>query len=520
MAVATLQLFTAIICLLCSFPLPSHTGKRKHVAMPQLTRKRLALAPPVSTAHSIAAYARISKTSAPHDPSVDKGLVVADAVASRKRKATSIAVEIPSRLTRRTISFPPSSDEDEAVQAPPKRGCRRPDSQVLSPAPIRSTPKGKRVAKAAPSRAHSIHKPSESTVIAKSRRQTQSNIDAILRGNKCANKKDQSIDGSLPPHLADLVRLNKAFLKTVALHIAHAGSNVPIDVRTIAPNLSRTWGKRQVTVEDIRRCIAIQAYSATHDTPSTFIISDYGRGKVCVELAPGHNGAAVNEERLNRQFRQNLGAFCAERATDDMADVGVTLEGLSLDDLPKATITDLGAGAKASPMLVKGQRALSELKSCREAKLQDKEVKKQAVVNNPMLNPDGTKMSLLDRLRLKQLAKANEPLAPAGPELQRRAALNRVTDVAATISMLSLSNPLSLPRQAFTMLAMSERLRDSLRVPVSKEEGMACVRLIATEVAPEWLKVVTIGGRENVVVQRTGQPVDRVIQERVQKLMA
>lgn len=468
---------------------------------------------------SIGAYTRVSKTSALHDSSAGKGLAVAaDAVANRKRKAASIEVQIPSRLAARTVSFPPSSD-DEADTAPPKRPCRRPDFRASSAVPVKSPPKGKRVAKAAPSRTQSVHRPSHSTIIAKSRcqgRTSQSSID-FLEGKKVAHNSGESIDESLPPHIADLVRLNRAFLKTVALHIAHAGSNVPIDVRTVIPNLSRTWGKRQVTVEDIRRCIAIQAYSSKHDASPTFVISDYGRGKVCIELAPG---ASVNEERLIRQFRENLDAFCAERALDGMADVGATLEGLTLDDLPKAAIADMGAAAKASPMLIKGQQALYELKSGREAKQQDREVKKQALVNNTMLHPDGTKMSLLDRLRLKQLAKANESLAPTGPELQRQAALNRVADVAATISMLSLSNPLSLPRQAFTMMAISEKLRDSLRVPVSKEEGMACIRLIAAEVAPEWLKVVTIGGRENVVVQRSGQPVDRVIQERVKRLLA
>jgi hypothetical protein len=84
--------------------------------------------------------------------------------------------------------------------------------------------------------------------------------------------------------------------------------------------------------------------------------------------------------------------------------------------------------------------------------------------------------------------------------------------------MLSLSNPLSLPRQAFTMAVILDKLRDSLRVPLSKEEGMLCVKLIAAEVAPEWLRVVAIGGRENVVVQRNAQPVDRIIQERMQRL--
>ncbi|KAG8428555.1 hypothetical protein J3459_003832 [Metarhizium acridum] len=129
-------------------------------------------------------------------------------------------------------------------------------------------------------------------------------------------------------------------------------------------------------------------------------------------------------------------------------------------------------------------------------------------------------MSLLDRLDTSSSPRRTSPLPPSGPELQRRAALNRVVDVAATISMLSLSNPLSLPRQAFTMLAISDKLRDSLRVPLSAEEGIACVRLIATEVAPEWLRIVAIGGRENVVIQRHGQPIDRVIHERVQKLLA
>ena len=84
--------------------------------------------------------------------------------------------------------------------------------------------------------------------------------------------------------------------------------------------------------------------------------------------------------------------------------------------------------------------------------------------------------------------------------------------------MLSLADP--MPRLAFPMPALVQRLRDSLRMPVSNEEGAACVRLLASEVAPGWIRVVTIGGRENVVVQRSMQPVDRVIRERVSGLLA
>jgi hypothetical protein len=390
---------------------------------------------------------------------------------------------------------------------------------VAKPAP--KTPvKGKKVAKPTPSRAATAHKPSESTIIAKSKqggKTVQTKLDAF---RVTSQKKTQSGDGEFAPELVDLIRLHKAFLKTVTIQIAHNGTIVPIDISSISPHISRTWGKRQVTVDDIRTCIAIQTSTRDPSVVSPFVVSDYGRGKICIELHPDHNNGAVsiNEERLCRQFEENLRALCTDRAHDDVADVDVPLASLSLNELPRADIRNMDSSIKINPILNKGHNALSALKGGMLAKQQEKETKQQATV--AMVNPDGTKMSLLDRLRLKQIAKANGPLPPSGPELQRRAALNRVVDVSATISMLSLSNPASLPRQAFTMALISDKLRDSLRVPLSKEEGMTCVRLIASEIAPEWLKVVTIGGRENVVIQRGLQPVDRVIQERVQKLLA
>lgn len=477
--------------------------------MPRLARRRQV--EPVAPSQSIVNFARVSKSHA-LDASGKKTLI--EPAASKKRKASSYEDDDSTKLTRRTVSFAPSSDEDED-HVPSKRACRREQPVV---APISTTPakivtKGKRTAKTAPKRTEKAHKPSESTVIAQSRRQgkkVQTRIDATYK------KTAKDTAGSLfPQHLAELVHLHKAFLKTVVLQFAHSGSNVPLDFRALVPHVSRSWGKRQITIEDVRRCIAIQSRSS----PSPFVVSDYGRGKVCIELAPDHDAAAINENRLCRQFEENLQALCAERAMDEMTDVEIPLGSLSLGDLPQVDITNMDSGLRANPELVKGQRALSELKNARVAKEEDKAAKQQAAANNPMLNPDGTKMSLLDRLRVKQLARESGPHPPSGPELQRRAALNRVVDVAATISMLSLSNPLSLPRQAFTMPVILERLKDSLRVPVSREEGAACVRLIAAEVAPEWLRIVTIGGRENVVVQRTAQPVDRVIQERVQKLM-
>ncbi|KAF7547024.1 hypothetical protein G7046_g9137 [Stylonectria norvegica] len=460
-------------------------------------------------------FTRVSKGQSFHDSAIKK--IAVEPTATRKRKATSIEEEDHPRLTSRTISFQPSSDDEST---PVKRACRRQEPQITPRKPGRPAIKGKRIARTTPSKTEAAHKPRESTAISQSNTQSkvvQTKIDTALK--KLSKAADESKSDGLPKHLADLVHLHKAFIKTVMVHFAHHGTNSPIDLRTTIPQISRTWGKRQVTIEDIRRCIGLETFTKL-EIISPFIVTDYGRGKVCIELASGADAKPINEEKLCRQFQENLQILCAEKAMDEMANVDITLESLSLADLPKATITDMNAGNNVNPILKKGQRALSELKNGITAKQQEKEAKLIAISNNPTLNPDGTKMSLLDRLRLKQLTKANGPAAPSGPELQRRAALNRVADVAATISMLSLSNPMSLPRQAFAMPAILEKLKDSLRTPMSREEGTTCVRLIAAEVAPEWLRIVTIGGRENVVVQRNYQPVDRVLQERVQKMMA
>ncbi|CAH0059212.1 unnamed protein product [Clonostachys solani] len=442
----------------------------------------------------ITRFTRVSKASIPEAPLKKTAL----SAPSKKRKAAPAEIDENPRLTRRTISFPPSSDEDEVIVS--KRACRR----EQQPEPTPATTKRRR----APAPAS---RPSKPVSTPKKTRQTK--LDSHVKSIPKAEEKNV-----FPQQLAELVDLHRAFINTFMLHVAHSRSSAPVDVRVIAPNISMAWGKRQVTVEDIQRCIAIQS-SARHGYTSPFVVSDYGRGKICVEIDSQQSGTAINEERLCRQFEESLRHICTERTMDEMTDVDINFENLSLADLPKAAIKNKDLGLDANPMLAKGQRTLSSLKSDLANREQEKQAKQVALSSNPMLNPDGSKMSLLDRIRLKQLVKDNGPVPPSGPELERRAALNRVMDVSATLSMMSLSNPVSLPRQAFSMATVMDRLKDSLRMPISKEEATTCIRLLANEVAPEWIRIVALGGRENVVLQRNMQPVDRVLNERVQKLL-
>ncbi|KAF4333963.1 hypothetical protein FBEOM_12219 [Fusarium beomiforme] len=469
-------------------------------------------AAPRSASQSITNFTRISKACTPQDTVKKTVNEPLSSAATRKRKAATDEEAHP-RTKARTTSFAPSSDDE--LSTPMKRALQRPQ-QVTSPSKkITPIAKCKRTAKKTPSRTKIAHKPIGSTPLSENKRQgrtVQTKLDGVLK----KLSKPVAEREALPLHLAELVDIHRAFVKTIMIQFAHNGNNSPIDIRTLIPHISQSWGKRQVNIEDIRRCIAIQTSTKTN-TSSPFMIADYGRGKICVERSSA-DIAPINEERLLKQFEINLRVLGTECSANEM-EINLSLDNLSLNELPKVDIKNMDSRIIANPLLNKGQRALLELKNDIATKQHEKAAKQNAASNSPLLNPDGTKMGLLDRLRLKQLVKANEPLPPSGPELQRRAALNRVGDVAATISMLSLSNPMSLPRQAFTMAVILEKLKDSLRVPVSKEEGAACVRLIASEVAPEWLRIVTIGGRENVVVQRNSQPVDRVLQNRVQKLL-
>ncbi|OAA71443.1 hypothetical protein ISF_01994 [Cordyceps fumosorosea ARSEF 2679] len=519
--------------------------------MARTARARAPLAAKQGPAPSIAAFTRVSKSHVFSDATAKKVIVssadLTTTTPSKKRKASSPSgSDACAHYMRRNISFSPSDDEedenqttiehqhDDVAQRNTKRACRRqepaftaqsektPVKAVVATPTAKGRP-GKPVAKTPVSRKQAAHRPSASTIISKSRQVAkagQARIDAFCtkKQQQAKSAADKDIDAAFPPHLAELVRLHRAFLSSVVMQMAHTRSAVPLDIRELAPNIARSWRKRAVTVEDVRRCVAIESSVQEDGIKSPFIVADYGKGKVCVELRAGNDGTAINEAQLCRQFENNLKMLCTERATDQMVDVDVALEALSLAELPQADLTDMNTSVTTAALLAKGHKALSDLKSDMAAKQQEREAKQKAAAA-PLLNADGTKMSLLDRLRHKQLAAANAPLPPTGPELQRRAALNRVVDVASTISMLSLSNPASLPRQAFTMVAIVEKLRDSLRVPMSKEEGVDCIRLIAKEIAPEWLRIVTIGGRENVVIQRGGEPISRAIQERVQRLL-
>ncbi|KAK1829076.1 hypothetical protein QBC39DRAFT_263911 [Podospora conica] len=321
----------------------------------------------------------------------------------------------------------------------------------------------------------------------------------------------QNDDADLPAELLDLLDLHIAFLKTLSMSYAHQSRHAPIDLRTLFSAITRAWGKRQVTLDDVRLCVGVLGWSPTKATAPQlpFFLADYGRSKVCIESHADVAAGPLREPKLAMDFEANLRALWAASNSPTAP--------LFLATLPKAPLKSCAA---VHPILNKGQRTLTELKNGIVRKPEPAPTPAPVVVT---ANQDAPKPSLLDRLRLKALAASQSPAGPTPAELMRQAALHRAEDVAAVISMLCVATAGGGGgmggRVAFPMPALLTKLRDSLRTPVSAEDGACCVRLLAGEVAPGWLRIVTVGGRENVVVTVAGQPGAGVIGERVKVLL-
>jgi hypothetical protein len=486
-------------------------------------RRGKAVEPAKQTTASITVFTRVSKVQtaakdvsqkvSAHEAPRTSGIEV---VLSRKRKADNVL----------------DSQEISAAATVSKKS-RQDVIKVLAPRPIshlkrRKAPADEDKENAIPVKANTLEKfllppstialSSTSKPTQKRRRSSDANSEpaALLerlniqsparKRTRVKPSQTREILEQLPQELLDLLSLHTALLKSLTLQYAHNGPNVPVDIRSICPGVAQSWGKRKVTSEDIQRCVGVLGWACNNQTStSPFILCDYGRGKLCIELTLEASSAHFDEERLNKTFESNLRSLWSLRKDSDPR--------AFTSSLPQATMTQR---ASAVPLLVKGRNAMDSLKADLAKRQAEKEARAEAL---PILNADGTKMSLLDRIKHKELALSQSAAPPSPAELQRRAALQRAEDVAGVIGMLTTATAQGRARISFTMPQLLVKLKDSLRTPVSQEDGAACVRLLAAEVAPEWLRIVTIGGKENVVIQCAMQPSKALVGQRVAVLL-
>ncbi|KAL8928587.1 MAG: hypothetical protein Q9208_001821 [Pyrenodesmia sp. 3 TL-2023] len=345
---------------------------------------------------------------------------------------------------------------------------------------------------------------------------------------------DREDDLVLPDELQDLINLHSSFLTALSLHYAHHGSLAPVDFRNLRPNIERAWRKRNVSIQDVQRTLALQQLSSS--TPSKLSLSDYGSAKICLEIeAPAHNVSLhkrlLNEEQLNKIFQANLLDRWASHAgcAEDF-----------VRSLPLTPITPCTSATALAPLLAKGQHRLEDLKAGAiraQARSQPKITSRTTIEDanssdaenippsstEPTCKPPSPtlaarKTSLFDRIKAKQEAhllstSLKTPLTPS--QLLRKSALRRIEEIVPVLELLCSA----VGVKTFTMATVVQHLQMSLRNPIEKEEASRAIRLLAEEVAQGWVGVKEVGKVVGVTVRREGMVGGRVgVLRRVREL--
>lgn len=350
----------------------------------------------------------------------------------------------------------------------------------------------------------------------------------------------------LPEELGDLVDLHSSFLSALSLHYAHHGCLTPVDLRVLNSGVSAIWRKRRVQIDDIRKILGIansgqsSRAAPTIGAPSLSLV-DYGHGKICLENADGVNNAnthkrPIDEELLHTIFANNLEQqwqdYRASKSTSATADTFITT-------LPLLSIGTCDSLSKLTPLLAKGQRRLEDLKAGAIR------VQKSSSFSDPTTTPDALKSrpklaasrsdSLLSRIRAKELIQSALPPLPSAAMLVRRSALQRVEEIVPVLELLTAASAMGnkkrfgehgKPRlqssiQSFTMPTLVQHLQMSLHNPISKEDAVRCIRLLA-EVVPEWIALMELGKCVGITVKNAGavgrEEIRRRVQEKLQAL--
>ncbi|OAL53085.1 hypothetical protein IQ07DRAFT_351306 [Pyrenochaeta sp. DS3sAY3a] len=357
--------------------------------------------------------------------------------------------------------------------------------------------------------------------------------------------------GQLPAELVSLLALHSSFLTALSLHYAHNGTSTPADLRDIAASTTNVWRQRKVTYDDIRLLIGVLDNGPSgHNNP--YHLSDYGRGKICIDIkedTPLMGGMThINEQGLQDMFREGLeslwsrwtisqnlasrpiavpkrGRSRAKKATGNQTRMETFLDDTSmskfLSELPLAEITTCSSLATLTPLQEKGRKRLREFKESVQQGRAQKKTRPSSGKENEATFQDQTappaqakitefasvrKTNLLDRILAKQEAAKSGPKAPSPAELQRRAALQRAPEVVGVLSLLCASKPGA--RVSFSTTTLLQSLQGSIRTPISKEEAMKCIDVLANELAPGYVSVVSMGTISSVVVMPAMRPLD------------
>ncbi|KAF2482734.1 hypothetical protein BDY17DRAFT_317309 [Neohortaea acidophila] len=288
---------------------------------------------------------------------------------------------------------------------------------------------------------------------------------------------DETANQDLPEELEALTHLNTAFLAALSFYYAHNGSSSPCEISSLLPVITKHWKKRTVTLDDLRRILAV-----LNKDDGSFHLQDFGRAGICLTRvqprgrATKRTASYVDEAELKAEFevalRQRWNSWLAQTPKENR-DATVFLDQLAL-----AEISQHSSVEKAAPLFARGQQRLADIKASQTtSKAEAAHPSNLAKDQAPSLTPQSRGSSLLDRILAKQTLTASLPAGPTRDQLERKAALHRVEDVARVLDLLSAGRA----RCSFSLQAMHQHLQQKNITPefVScvQNGGVACVTI-------------------------------------------
>ncbi|KAI5208117.1 hypothetical protein E4T39_01508 [Aureobasidium subglaciale] len=303
----------------------------------------------------------------------------------------------------------------------------------------------------------------------------------------------------LPAQLQELTRLFKAFLTSTSLYSTHNGLGTPMYITNLLPHVTRSWKKRAVTERDMHIILGILGEN------DTFELADNGEGSLCIELLDTKNSTTghFNQPEMISLFNNRLSALW-EQWINSSPTARSNIEGF-ISQIPTCHVITSQVAPSSTSHVTKGAERLSELKAGAIAARAAEATSRKPIVQTKDKSATAVASrgaNLLERILAKQAANLNKADGPSPAHLARLSALDRITDIVDVLEVLSGGRA----RASFSTKVLLSNLQNSLRNPLSAEEGEKCLEIMAAQVTPHFVKIIRAGSVNAVVITRVGKP--------------
>lgn len=320
---------------------------------------------------------------------------------------------------------------------------------------------------------------------------------------------------SRPACLDDLLKLHSSFLTALAVHSAHNGVAAPADTREFLRSVTQLWRKRKVVVKDLQRLVWIWEQSGQTTKPA-FRLANYGLGRVCLErvFRGDYDGfERLDEAECQEQFEQTLDLLW-EKTLDSVPNGDEEQDQVAMHFVETLGVSPVHECLAPFTAFRKGQQRLQDLKGG-VIRMKTQKFHADAINGNDntpkvLETTTNRRKGLLDRIKNKELRQSKLPPPPSKEMLLRRAAVERMEDVAAVLASLrpvgyvgsGIKAMLAAQRKPFQIPVIVQHVQDSVRNPISQQEVEICIELMArVDVAGHWVNFVPVNKIQMVVLK-------------------